>query len=719
MSSPFANLADERRWIAWRNERRGERFTKVPYGAGGKPAKADDPATWLTRSQAEQLRRRLANGVPSGIGWELGPCDTDLAIGGVDLDTCLDPSSGAVEPWAQAVIHRFHSYAETSPSQRGVKVFFYYPADELDVLRAAMDGRDGRKYATASRGDHPPAIELYLNRRYFAVTEQHFAGSPEILQMVSTEDLLWLIHSAGPAFAGTATNQNRNTVADGSRSAVAFRKGAAHRRAGDTFEEMVAALRADPETADWVREKGEAAGGRELKRIWEKAGIPREGVGVSLDDFYAYMPLHNYIFAPSREVWPAVSVNARIPSIQVGTDDEGEPISIKASHWLDQNNPVEQMTWAPGLPTIIKDRLISEGGWIKRTGVACFNLYRPPTIRLGDPAEAGPWLDHVNKIYPNDAPHIIRWLAHRVQRPADKINHALMLGGPQGIGKDSLLEPVKRAVGPWNVAEPSPAQQMGRFNGFAKSVILRINEAHDLGDLNRYQFYEHLKIYTASPPDVLRVDEKNLREHNVLNCCGVIITTNHETDGLYLPADDRRHYVAWSSLTKDHFAETYWNKLWSWYDNGGDCHVAAFLAKLDLGTFNPKAPPQKTEAFWAIVNAGRNPEDAELADCLDHLNNPDATTSAEVLRAAENLFPPPPPVMPGAALPKSDSFVDWLKDRRNRRAIPHRFEACGYVAIRNPDAADGLWRIRGKRTVIYAKESLTLHGQIAAARALR
>ena len=36
------------------------------------------------------------------------------------------------------------------------------------------------------------------------------------------------------------------------------------------------------------------------------------------------------------------------------------------------------------------------------------------------------------------------WMAHRVQRPHEKINHALVLGGDQGIGKDTLLEPVQR-----------------------------------------------------------------------------------------------------------------------------------------------------------------------------------------------------------------------------------------------------------------------------------
>jgi hypothetical protein len=67
-----------------------------------------------------------------------------------------------------------------------------------------------------------------------------------------------------------------------------------------------------------------------------------------------------------------------------------------------------------------------------------------------------------------------------VQRPGEKINHALVLGGKQGIGKDSLLEPVKEAVGRWNWREISPTQMLGRFNGWTKSVVVRISEACDL-----------------------------------------------------------------------------------------------------------------------------------------------------------------------------------------------------------------------------------------------
>jgi Family of unknown function (DUF5906) len=433
-----------------------------------------------------------------------------------------------------------------------------------------------------------------------------------------------------------------------------------------------------------------------------------DGHGVALEDFVAYMPTHAYLFKPCREFWAGSSVNARLPRVEV-LDANGKPkldklskvITTSASTWLDRNAPVEQMTWCPGLPMLIRDKLVVDGGWIQRRDVTCFNLYRPPRIELGDAAEVGPWLNHIHEIFsPEDAAHCVHWLAHRVQRPQEKINHALVLGGAQGIGKDTLLEPVKQAVGPWNFHEVSPAHLLGRFNGYVKSVILRVNEARDLGEMDRFSFYDHTKIYTAAPPDVLRVDEKHLREHYVFNCLGFIITTNHRTDGIYLPADDRRHYVAWSHRTKEEFTPEYWNRLWTWYYDGGFEHVAAYLSELDLSNFDAKAPPPKTAAFWDIVAANNAPEDAELADVLDALGNPDAVTLPQLIAKA------------------SGEAAEWLMDRRNRRAVPHRMERCGYAAVRNPLAADGLWKLHGKRQAVYVKAELAIEKQIASARRL-
>ena len=276
--------------------------------------------------------------------------------------------------------------------------------------------------------------------------------------------------------------------------------------------------------------------------------------------------------------------------------------------------------------------------------------------------DIAPWLNLVRNVFPNEADHIIIWLAHRLQRPHEKVNHALVLGGKPGIGKDTILEPIKQAIGPWNFADVSPKQVLGRFNGFLKSVILRVNEARDLGEFDRYAFHDHMKAYIAAPPDVNHIDEKNIKEYYVFNLCGVIITSNHKTDGIYLPADDRRHMVAWSNLTSDAFAADYWRKLYSWYGNGGDQHVAAYLAALDITGFDPKAPPPKTQAFWEIANANRAPEDSELADVLDELEQPDVLTLDQVANRAALVQP---------------AFAEWLRDRRNRRSIPHRFEDCG------------------------------------------
>jgi hypothetical protein len=697
-------LASERRWVAWRNELRGSKLTKVPYAPNGKRAKADDPSTWGTCQEAEARAKRIINGLGGGIGIELGDLNADLYLAGLDLDSCLE--EGAVAPWAAAILAAADTYAEISPSGGGVKLFFYIATEDarwfLDRIGIEAEQWGCRRDVPgADARDHGPAVEVYLALRYFAVTGDRWPSSPNSLRLL---DRTALDHLA-PQIPPPKPTGTGNRGGDNSRSAIAFRKGAALRREGKTFEEMCEALRTDLKTSTWYTEKGIANGGRELRRIWDKAGAAEPQSGVRLEDFYAFMPMHNYIYAPTLAAWPATSVNARIPPIKFTDeagepvlDTDGKPVMLAASAWLDRFRPVEQMSWAPGLPTTIRDKLILKGGWVDRPGVTCLNLYQPPTIEPGNPANADRWIEHVRAIYPTDADHILDWLAHRVQRPQEKINHALVLGGEQGIGKDTLLEPVKHAIGPWNFQEASPVQVLGRFNGFLLAVILRISEARDLGEFDRFKFYDHMKAYTASPPDTLRVDEKHLREYAIPNCCGVVITTNHKTDGIFLPADDRRHYIAWSDLTKDdgRFQNGYWTDLHAYYRNGGMRDVTAFLTRRDISKFDAKAPPPKTAAFWAIVDANRAPEEPELADVLDQLGNPAAVTLGRIQNSADG------------------DFADWLKDRKNRRVIPHRLERCGYVPVRNPDAADGLWKIAGKRQAIYAKSTLLPRERIAA-----
>ena len=423
--------------------------------------------------------------------------------------------------------------------------------------------------------------------------------------------------------------------------------------------------------------------------------------GVRKEHFLAYMPTSKYIFIPIGELWPASSVDSRIEPIAL-VDDDGKPImvgkgknkkvkTLPASKWLSKKSAVEQMTWAPGKPQLIKDWLVDKGGWVEHPGSSIFNTYRPPPpIIINENAlDASMWENHVHKVYPEkEAKHIIQYLAFKVQKPGEKINHALVLGGEQGIGKDTLLEPVKRAIGPWNVQEVSPKKLLDNFTGFLKSVILRVSEARDLGDVNRYALNEHMKSILAVPPDTIQVNEKHLPEYYIANVCGVVITTNNKIDGLYLTPDDRRHFVAWSHLTKEDFTTEYWNGIWSWYEQGGCQAIAVYLQNLDLSDFDPKAPPEQTDAFHAIVSASESSERREMLALFDAMENPKAVIIEELANAAMKA--------------NLGELADWLDDRKNRRSIPHRLLEAGYGLIPNPDTKDKkMWQVNKREVTIY------------------
>ncbi|MBN2372083.1 MAG: toprim domain-containing protein [Vicinamibacteria bacterium] len=468
-----------------------------------------------------------------------------------------------------------------------------------------------------------------------------------------------------------------------------FKDASAFLDAGHDKDDLLALVKAAPL---WTPTACHSLGGDDAKRAVTVTNH------VTLDDFYAYMPMHLYIFAPTRDMWPGASVNARIPPIRID-----EKTIVGASHWLDKNRPVEQMTWWPGRAQIIEDHVFAGGELIYRAGNKIFNSYRAPAKPKGNPANAKPWADLIRKLYPGEADHIMAWCAHRVQCPHEKVNHALVLGGLPGIGKDTILAPVRETVGVWNFAEESPAAMLGSFNPYVRAVILRINEVRDTGEANRYSFYEHMKGIIAAPPEVISCNEKHLRPYAIPNVVGVVMTTNHKTGGIYLPANDRRHFVAWSETEAQRdFDPGFWTGFYSWLEQGGAADVAAFLATYDLSQFDAKAPPQKTAAFWEIVAANQAPEDDEMMTAIEALGRPDVLLVKDI-----------------AECPQVEAtFRDWILDRRNARQIAYRLETAGYILCRNPASqAGGRWRIDGRQTTVYGRQDLDPRERIVAARA--
>jgi phage/plasmid primase-like uncharacterized protein len=385
---------------------------------------------------------------------------------------------------------------------------------------------------------------------------------------------------------------------------------------------------------------------------------------------------------------------------------------MKASEMLIRERGVSAAIWAPGEPLIVQDkRLMEDVAWVEDTGARQLNLYRPPRIVAGVASLAGFWVDHLRLLWPNDWEHLVRWFAHRRQRPDEKINHALVLGGSQGSGKDTALEPLKQAVGPWNFREAGPREILHpNFNPYVKSVVLRVSEARDMGESDRFKFYEQMKTLCAAPPDVLIMNDKYVRAVAVQNIVGVVYTTNHKVGGMHMAPDDRRHFVAWTDVTKEQHAPEYFTEFYRWmYRGGGMGHVTAYLDQVDLSNWDAKAPPPKTDAFWEIVLADSPQESGDVADIVRHLGNPDAVT-LELLRAT------------AAAMGKAE-FVEWgwtgREAKRNRRQLVYRLEEAGYGATKNDIQADGRWRVMGNNMHIYTRRQLTTKQRYAAAQAIQ
>ena len=146
-------LATLPQWIVWRYV--GEDRRKVPIDPkNGQNAKTNTPATWGTLAQAQATGESL--------GFVFAPDD---GLFGVDLDGCISPG-GEVAEWATAIIDRFATYAEISPSGTGIKLW----------LRGVMPGGAGRKrqIEVPDIAGKPPQIEAYDRGRYFAFTGQAF-----------------------------------------------------------------------------------------------------------------------------------------------------------------------------------------------------------------------------------------------------------------------------------------------------------------------------------------------------------------------------------------------------------------------------------------------------------------------------------------------------------------------------------------------------------------
>lgn len=604
----LASLSPMPCWVAWQTELRpkGKRPTKVPYAASGQgKAKSNDPSTWGTLDAATARAAKLPKPYElGGIGLEFCPLPDGRRVGGVDLDTCRDPNSGKLEPWAEAVIDSFASYTEVSPSGTGVKIFLLFSTESHEAIRRALgttangDLKFSSSWTRQTRADHPPAIELHTGNRYFAVTNQILPGTTEEIREVPTAALLHLIQITGPEFVyGGATGVAQSKVVnppanddndeadafiarlyagpepirdligdrgvinqDKSRSSVAFRLGGKSRRAGADFDAMCAAIRENPETAEWYHEKGEADGRRELRRIWDKTDpftgeliVPRGAPLVTARQFVGRMhTLHSiqgssfrtihhqngsfykwqgshygestpeearasvYQFLDSAktidpETRQIVAFNPnknRVANVLEALAAEAQLSGVRAPAWLNSASPD-----APS-PT---DLIACQNGLLQLSTrkvfpntAAFFNLNALPFDYTDAPEQPRQWLTFLDTIWPTDtaAKEALQELFGLALTVDTSYQKAFLIVGPRRSGKGTIARVLTEMLGATNVCSPTLSSLSSNF-GLAPMIGKRlaiISDARLSGKADHAVIAE--RILTITGEDALTIDRK-------------------------------------------------------------------------------------------------------------------------------------------------------------------------------------------------------------------
>ena len=228
------------------------------------------------------------------------------------------------------------------------------------------------------------------------------------------------------------------------------------------------------------------------------------------------------------------------------------------------------------------------------------------------------WVSHCRDIVPNDSEleHIWDVMAFKLQNPKVKINHAILHGGDEGCGKDTMWAPFL-----WSVCGPR-LRNRGILDGNSisskygyqlESEVLLINELKEPNAADRRVLANNLKPLIAAPPDTLPVEKKFLHTYMVANRLFVLAFSNDPVP-ISLSSQDRRWFCVWSPNAI--MEESRSKEIWGWYNAGGFEAVAAWLYQRNVAMFNPAAAPAMTEFKLNMLEHGMSSAESFLVEMI-------------------------------------------------------------------------------------------------------
>jgi hypothetical protein len=295
------------------------------------------------------------------------------------------------------------------------------------------------------------------------------------------------------------------------------------------------------------------------------------------------------------------------------------PSSEELMKWLDPywvaENPdepdvgfviAERLEFLPGQPEISHDD----------DDCRVLNLWRPPAWSYREDAPAPTvLLEHVAYLFDGNREaidHVLNFLAHLVQRPAERVSHALLITSKaKGIGKSTFGTIVRRLVGEQNSRVVQTKDLKAQFDGWlVGKLVIQVDEVYESGN---WELANKLKPLITER--TVSVNVKYGPQMEIENYARFIMFSNH-TAPLDLEAGDRRYFVFESTAQpKD---DGYYDRLHEFVESPeGMEAIYSFLMKRDLSAFKPHRRPPMTEAKVAVIEASKHPLHVYISNAVE------------------------------------------------------------------------------------------------------
>jgi len=290
----------------------------------------------------------------------------------------------------------------------------------------------------------------------------------------------------------------------------------------------------------------------------------------------------------------------------------GKNPKVEASICFDENRQKHGAKALVGITYAAGESVI-----VARDGDLYGNRWRDarPPVAAGD---ITPWMDHCKTLVPDqrELDHILNVMAFKLQHPNVKINHAVLHGGDQGSGKDTMWAPFIWAVcGPHlkNRGLLDNDTMSSQFGYALESEILILNELKEPDAKERRALANKLKPIIAAPPEMLTVNRKGLHPYQMANRVFVLAFSNDPVP-ISLDSQDRRWMCIWSHAPR--MAADAAARMWDWYKAGGFASIGAWLHARDVSAFNPGAAPMMTEFKLNLVEHGMSMAESYLVELM-------------------------------------------------------------------------------------------------------